>query len=134
MTQQENTPLLMVESYYALKEKGDIVGLKRLMTHRSYIMMIEALSLKFVFKDPVFKQKLKLIDENEQILAEVEEKLSLDLRKENNLPKIKIIRVEKNGPKRQTVYYSENGHDKRLYFSKEKEGWQINYYAGRRAG
>ena len=45
-----------------------------------------------------------------------------------------INTIVKNGDQRQTIAYTEEGKVKKLYFSKEENGWKINYYAGRKVG
>ena len=118
--------------YYKLLYSGDLVGIKRLMTQTSYFMTLESFGLGLSFSDPYFKVLLKEIKENESSLKKVEELLSTDLVARTNNAKIKILNAEMNGEKRQTVNYTEADKMKELFFSKEKDGWKINYYAGRK--
>jgi hypothetical protein len=83
-------------------------------------------------RDQEFKAQLKKIKEDEDALAEVENKLSFDLISRKISPEIDIKSVSWNGEKRQTIDYTEDGKMKKLYFSKENDGWKINYYAGRK--
>lgn len=121
-----------VSSYYQAIHCGDLESVKRLMTKQSYFMTLESLGLKLAFKDSVFKQELENIEENETSLEKVERKLSENLSSRDNSPEIKIVKVEPNGSERLTVHYTEDGKTKNLYFSKEKDEWKINYYAGRK--
>jgi len=65
-------------------------------------------------------------------LDKVENKLSVELISRKLSPKIDIVSQQWNGTKRQTIKYKEDGKSKKLYFSKEEDGWKINYYAGRK--
>ena len=118
--------------YYKLLYSGDLQGIKALMTETSYFMTLESFGLGLSFEDTHFKALLKEIKENEDSLTKVEDSLSKDLEARTNNAKIEILNAEMNGNKRQTVNYTEAGKVKKLYFSKEKEGWKINYYAGRK--
>jgi len=124
-------PKILVESYYKALYTGDLVYIKKIMTPRSYIMMLESFGLKHALEDPSFKKALERVEKEADALAQVEETLSVDLKSRHISPDIEIVKVEPNGDKRETVYYTEDGKNKRLYFSKEDDGWQINYFAGR---
>lgn len=118
--------------YYTSLYSGDLSTVKELMTEESYIMTLETFGLRLVLRDQEFKAQLKKIKEDEDALAEVEHKLSFDLISRKISPEIDIKSVSWNGEKRQTIDYTEDGKMKKLYFSKEKDGWKINYYAGRK--
>ena len=118
--------------YYKLLYSGDLQGIKALMTETSYFMTLESFGLGLSFEDAHFKALLKEIKENEDSLKKVEDLLSIDLLTRTKKSKIEILNVELNGNKRQTVNYKELDKVKKLHFSKEKEGWKINYYAGRK--
>jgi hypothetical protein len=75
-----------------------------------------------------------MIKEDADALREVEDTLSFDLISRKKSPVIEIKSVSWNGTQRQTIDYTEDGKAKKLYFSKEKDGWKINYYAGRKVG
>ena len=119
-------------SYYRLLYSGDLAGVKAIMTEDSYMMTLESFGLRLSFEDADFKALLKEIREDEDALGKVEELLSIDLSKRDYHPEIEILDIEKNGDIRQTVNYKEAGKVKKLYFSKEEDGWKINYYAGRK--
>jgi len=125
-------PAEIIALYYDSLYKGDLGAVKSLMTHESYIMTLETFGLRLALRDHDFKAKLKKIEDDPDMLAEVEKKLSSDLLSRNLSPDIEIVSVSKNGDKRETVEYTEDGKSKKLYFSKEEEGWKINYYAGRK--
>jgi len=127
MEPKEITPL-----YYNLLYSGNLVGVKELMTVDSYIMTLESFGLRLSFEDVFFKSLLKEIKESKDSLKKVEEILSKDLLARDNKSKIEIINTVMNGEKRQTVNYKEEDKLKKLYFSKEENGWKINYYAGRK--
>ncbi len=127
MEPKEITPL-----YYNLLYSGDLVGVKELMTVDSYIMILESFGLRLSFEDEYFKSLLKEIKESKDSLKKVEEILSKDLLARDNNSNIEILNTVMNGEKRQTVNYKEEDQLKKLYFSKEKDGWKINYYAGRK--
>ena len=127
MEPKEITPL-----YYNLLYSGDLVGVKELMTVDSYIMILESFGLRLSFEDEYFKSLLKEIKESKDSLKKVEEILSKDLLARDNNSNIEILNTVMNGEKRQTVNYKEEDKLKKLYFSKEKGGWKINYYAGRK--
>ncbi|GIT97808.1 hypothetical protein [Sulfurovum sp. TSL1] len=118
--------------YYTSLYSGDLGTVKELMTEGSYIMTLETFGLRLALRDQEFKSQLKKIEHDEDALAEVENKLSYDLIDRRNSPKIDIKSVSWNGENRQTIDYTEDGKMKKLYFSKEKDGWKINYYAGRK--
>ena len=131
-----NTPKLepaeIIALYYKALYSGDLGTVKALMTRESYIMTLETFGLRLALRDPDFKAKLKKMEEDPAILAEVEKRLSSDLLSRDLSPDIEIVSVSKNGDTRETVEYTEDGKSKKLYFSKEEEGWKINYYAGRK--
>jgi len=127
MEPKEITPL-----YYNLLYSGDLVGVKELMTVDSYIMILESFGLRLSFEDEYFKSLLKEIKESKDSLKKVEKILSKDLLARDNKSNIEIINTVMNGEKRQTVNYKEEDKLKKLYFSKEENGWKINYYAGRK--
>lgn len=118
--------------YYTSLYSGDFSTVKELMTEESYIMTLETFGLRLALRDQEFKLQLKKIKEDEDALREVENKLSFDLISRKISPEIDIKSVSWNGEKRQTIDYTEDGKMKKLYFSKEKNGWKINYYAGRK--
>ncbi|UPT76576.1 hypothetical protein MN086_05850 [Sulfurovum sp. XGS-02] len=118
--------------YYTSLYSGDLSTVKELMTTESYSMTLETFGLRLSLRDQEFKALLKNIKEDEDALAVVETKLSYDLIARKNSPEIDIKSVSWNGEKRQTIDYTEDGKIKKLYFSKEKDGWKINYYAGRK--
>lgn len=118
--------------YYTSLYSGDFSTVKELMTEESYIMTLETFGLRLALRDQEFKLQLKKIKEDEDALREVENKLSFDLISRKVSPEIDIKSVSWNGEKRQTIDYTEDGKMKKLYFSKEKNGWKINYYAGRK--
>lgn len=122
----------VVSSYYRLLGNGDLKGLKKLMTQRSYTMALESLGLKLSFRDPMFKEELEKIEENERSLHRVEEQLSQELKSRNFLPQIEILQSRSNGKERYIVDYTQDGKKKKLYFSKEDGSWKINYFAGRK--
>lgn len=118
--------------YYTSLYSGDLSTVKELMTAESYMMTLETFGLRLALRDQEFKAQLKEIKEDGDALAEVEYKLSYDLISRKISPDIDIKSISWNGEKRQTIDYTEDGKMKKLYFSKEKDGWKINYYAGRK--
>jgi hypothetical protein len=118
--------------YYKALYSGDLSLVKDLMTPESYFMTLETFGLRLSFRDSEFKARLKEAEENATSLAEVENKLSEDLISRKLSPKIVIKSKESNGTERQTIEYTEDAKSKKLYFSKEEDGWKINYYAGRK--
>jgi hypothetical protein len=125
-------PKDIIPLYYNALYSGDLPFVKSLMTPESYIMTLETFGLGLTLRDRDFKEKLKEIEQNSISLAEVERKLSDELVSRNKSPQIVVQDIVWNGIKRQTVEYTEDGKLKRLYFSKEDDGWKINYYAGRK--
>jgi len=125
-------PKDIITLYYDALYSGDLPFVKVLMTSESYKMTLETFGLRLSLRDPSFKAKLKKIDQDSVSLAEVERKLSNELVSRNKSPKIKVKSVSMNGANRQTIEYTEDERLKRLYFSKEEDGWKINYYAGRK--
>ena len=118
--------------YYKALYSGDLSLVKDLMTPESYFMTLETFGLRLSFRDADFKARLKVVEEDATSLAEVENKLSEDLISRKLSPKIEIKSQEWNGTERQTIEYTEDEKSKKLYFSKEEDGWKINYYAGRK--
>lgn len=125
-------PEEVVKSYYEGLNHGDLESIKNLMTEKSYFMTLESLGLKLAFRDAAFKQALGEIEENATSLQKVEQQLSEELSSRNTSPELVIEKVEPNGTERMTVHYTQDGKVKNLYFSKEKNAWKINYYAGRK--
>ncbi len=118
--------------YYTSLYSGDLCAVKELMTEESYYMTLETFGLRLALRDPEFKAQLKNIKEDADSLADVENKLSFELIARKLSPVIDIKSTSWNGTKRQTIEYTEDEKSKKLYFSKEKDGWKINYYAGRK--
>jgi len=127
-------PRDILNLYYTSLYSGDLGTVKELMTEESYLMTLETFGLRLSLRDSEFKAQLKEIREDRDILKEVEKKLSLELVSRKLSPKIEIKSVLMNGAKRETIEYTEDEKNKKLYFSKEEEGWKINYYAGRKVG
>ena len=125
-------PEEVVSRFYTSMYSGDLQSVKYLMTEQSYFMTLESLGLKFAFKDMSFKDALESIEEDVESLQRVEQVLSKNLLTRDALPQIDIERVEPNGSERMTVHYKEAGKVKNLYFSKQENGWKINYFAGRK--
>lgn len=125
-------PSDILELYYTSLYSGDLSTVKELMTAESYMMTLETFGLRLSLRDHKFKAQLKKIKEDEGALTEVENKLSYNLIARKISPNIDIKSVSSNGTERQTLDYTEDGKVKKLYFSKEKDGWKINYYAGRK--
>ena len=125
-------PSDILSLYYTSLYSGDLSTVKELMTPESYTMTLETFGLRLSLKDQEFKAFGKKIKEDEDALTEVENKLSYDLISRKVSPEIDIKSVSWNGEKRQTIDYTEDGKTMKLYFSKEKDGWKINYYAGRK--
>lgn len=127
-----NEPGEIVTRYYQALYSGDLNSVKELMTEESYLMTLESFGSRLSFRDGAFKSLLEKIEEDPKSLEKVEVLLSEDLVARNKAPEIKIIKCEPNGSQRETVHYTEDGKEKKLYFSKEKSNWKINYFAGRR--
>ncbi len=125
-------PTEIIALYYTSLYSGDLASVKELMTQESYMMTLETFGLRLALRDLEFKAQLKKIEHDSNVLEEVENKLSSDLISREVSPEIDIKSVSWNGEKRQTIDYTEDGKMKKLYFSKEKNGWKINYYAGRK--
>jgi hypothetical protein len=125
-------PSDILSLYYTSLYNGDLGAVKALMTEESYMMTLETFGLRLALRDADFKAQLKKIKEDADALNEVENKLSFELISRHLSPKIEIISINSNGSKRQTIEYTEDGKDKKLYFSKEEDGWKINYFAGRK--
>ena len=125
-------PEELVSQYYQALYDGDLKKLKAFMIEKSYYMTLESLGVKRAFKDLMFKNDLENIEKDSVSLEKVEESLSAELLSHKSSVKVKIKKVESNGLNRKTVYYTEDGKVKNFYFSKEKDGWKINYYAGRK--
>lgn len=125
-------PAEIIGLYYKALYSGDLCAVKELMIKESYMMTLETFGLKLSLRDAEFKAQLKNIKEDTNSLDEVENKLSFDLISRKLSPAIEIKSISPNGEKRQTIEYTEDGKNKKLYFSKEEEGWKINYYAGRK--
>lgn len=124
-------PDKVLVKYYKALYGGDFKTVKSLMTHKSYLMMIESFGLELSLKNPSFGLELKRIEENPGSLKKVEETLSGEIKSYQLSPVIDILRIEQNGSSRKTIYYTEDNNRKNLYFSKEGKSWKINYYAGR---
>ncbi|MDD3591084.1 MAG: hypothetical protein PHO65_00385 [Sulfurovum sp.] len=124
-------PQEIVAAYYQALYAGDLAEVKKCMKRESYFMTLESFGLRLALRDPHFRSRLKEI-ENPETLKEVELKLSAELASRRKNPRIEIDSVDSNGVERKTVRFKEDGREKVLYFSKEDEGWKINYYAGRK--
>ncbi len=120
-----------VSRYYKALYSGDLKSVKDLMTEESYYMTLEPFGMGLSFKDPAFKTVWDQIEESQDALHEVEQKISAELLSRNLSPQIDIKRVEPNGSERKTVYYERDGKKKRMHFSQKDGNWLINYFAGR---
>jgi hypothetical protein len=127
-------PSTIVTLYYKALYSGDLGTVKELMTKESYMMTLQTFGLRLALHDATFKQQLKKCEEDPDVLTEVEYILSGELSSRKLSPAIEIRSTENNGNQRQSVEYTEDGKSKKLYFSKEDDGWKINYYAGRKVG
>jgi len=127
------SPIELVRAYYDVLIEGDLFKLKNIMTLKSYHMSLQAFGLRLSFKDATFKSQLADIEENAVALKNVEEQLQKEKNVRNGPYSIVIQHVKENGSDRRIVEYTENEKAKKLYFSRETEGWRINYYAGRRS-
>lgn len=125
-------PSDILHLYYTSLYNGDLCTVKELMTKESYTMTLETFGLKLSLRDAEFRAQLKKIKEDTDSLDEVENKLSVELISRKLSPEIEIVSQQWNGTKRQTIEYTEDGKSKKLYFSKEEDGWKINYFAGRK--
>jgi len=125
-------PQDIIRTYYDALYSGDLATVKACMTEVSYFMTLESFGLRLSFRDATFKTLLEKVQEDDVALKKVEDLLSKDLLSRKKTPKIEIQNIEDNGDKRQTIHYTEDEKPKRLYFSKEDNGWKINYYAGRK--
>jgi hypothetical protein len=124
-------PSKIVGLYYEALYSGKVEKVKELMTKESYRMTLETFGLRLVLRDAAFKQLLKESEEDTEALSKVETMLAVDLVSRKFTPHIQICSITHNGIHRQTVEYTQDGKSKKLYFSKNKEGWKIDYYAGR---
>ena len=124
-------PEEIVSRYYQALYSGDLTSVKELMIEESYYMALEPYGFKLSFKDPAFKTVWDQIEESQDALHEVEQKISSELLSRNLSPQIDIKRVEPNGSERKTVYYERDGKKKRIHLSKKDGHWFINYFAGR---
>jgi uncharacterized membrane protein len=95
-------------------------------------MTLEAVGVRLAFKDLEFREALKHIEESDKTLLSIEKRILEAGLIKKVMPVIAIKEIVKNGSERQTVLYEENGTVKKMYFSKEDDGWKINYYAGRK--
>ena len=124
-------PSEIVSLYYEALYGGRLEQVKELMTADSYRMTLETFGLRLALTDAAFKKLLKESKNDSEALTKVETMLAVDLASRNLTPEIEICSIKHNGAQRQTVEYTQDGKSKKLYFSKEEEGWKINYYAGR---
>ena len=134
MSQQSLKPEEILHLYYTSLYRGELTTVNALMTEESYRMTLETFGLRLSLRDAEFKLKLKNMKEDPEALSEVEKILSNELVERKLSPQIMINTIVKNGDQRQTIAYTEEGKVKKLYFSKEENGWKINYYAGRKVG
>ena len=132
MQYQDASPVELVRAYYDVLTEGEFSKLKNLMTVKSYHMSLHAFGLRLSFKDARFKSQLAEIDVSETALKNVEERLQKENTAGTASYSIVIQHVKENGTDRKIVEYTENKKSKKLYFSREPEGWRINYYAGRK--
>lgn len=102
------------------------------MTQSSYFITLESFGLSLAIRDAAFKDLLEKIKDDASSLERVESMLSKDLAARQLSPKIEIVAIEENGIDRKSVHYHEDGAKKQLHFSKENDGWKINYFAGRK--
>ena len=122
----------IVTEYYRALAHADLAMLKVLMVPTSYYMTLEAVGVRLAVKDLEFREVLKHIEESEKSLLSIEKQILKAGLLPKAMPVIAIKEIVKNGSERQTVLYEENGTVKKMYFSKEDDGWKINYYAGRK--
>ena len=124
-------PEEIVSRYYQALYSGDLTSVKELMIEESYYMALEPYGFKLSFKDPAFKTVWDQIEESQDALHEVEQKISAELLSRNLSSQIDIKQVEPNGSERITVHYEKDGKKKRMHFSQKEGQWLIDYFAGR---
>jgi hypothetical protein len=126
-------PEEIVMRYYQALCGGNVQEAKEFMTKKSYFMALQSLGIRMSLQNPIFKSLLDKIEEDQDSLKEVEERLSAELLSRNRSPHITIKQIVVNGSWRKIVSYEEDGKAKKLYFSKVNNLWLIDYYAGRPA-
>lgn len=125
------TPTTAVQSYYDAMNEGDMKTLSQVMVQDSYDKEIQVYALSIAFKDKEFHKILKRYSSSETaketVILAVEKKLKQ--RKKRNITINEELSLGKN---RVMVRFTEDSKEKQLYLSHHKQGWQIDYLAGRK--
>lgn len=125
------TPGSAVHSYYNAINEGDMHSLKQIMVDDSYHKDVQIYALSIAFADKEFHQQLKQYSTNEDskqiVTLAVEKKL-----KKRKTREITIDKELSLGHNRMMVSFKEDSKQKQLYLSYHKEGWKIDYLAGRK--
>ena len=125
------TPSSALQSYYNAVNDGDMKSLKQVMLEESYDKDVQIYALSIAFADKEFHQQLKQYSTSEDskqiVTLAVEKKLKKRKRKEITVDKELSL-----GHNRMMVSFKEDSKQKQLYLSYHKEGWKIDYLAGRK--
>lgn len=124
------TPSSALKSYYGAINEGDLSALKKVMTPQSYDTDIQIYALSMALKDKKFHQQLRQYNSSLQAKKIVEQavKKKLEARKKRTIVIKKELQLSSN---RVAVKFTENSKKKQLYFSHNKDRWQLDYLAGR---
>ena len=131
MLANSNTPSDVVLQYQKAMNNGNMSALQKVMVAASFDENMHVYSLSLALKDQAFAKTRKAYDHDskarKKVIAVVAEKL-----KKRKAKKITDLKTSSLGKKRSMVRYLEDNRKKQLYLSLEKDGWKINYLAGRK--
>lgn len=125
------TPSSAVHSYYNAINEGDVTSLKQSMVEDSYHKEIQIYALSIAFQDKEFHQLLKKYNSDKQ----AKELVTIGVQEKLKKRKAKVITIDKEvvlGENRVMVLFHEALKEKQLYLSYHKNGWKIDYLAGRK--
>ena len=126
-----NTPQDVIVQYQKAMNNGDISALQKVMVADSFNENMHVYSLSIAMQDKAFKKVRKAYDTSDkarkEVIAKVAKKLK-DRKARNNTN----LTTSSLGKGRAMVRYLEDNRKKQLYLSLEKDGWKVNYLAGRK--
>ena len=125
------TPSQVVLKYQKAMNSGDMSMLAEVTVESTFDTNMEVYSLSIALGDKVFAKTRKAYANDEKARQSVIKAVATKL-KNRKARKISNLTEMPLGGNRMMVRYIEDGKKKQLYLSLEKDGWKVNYLAGRK--
>ena len=125
------TPSQVVLKYQKAMNSGDMSMLAEVTVESTFDTNMEVYSLSMALTDKAFAKTRKAYASDEKARNIVIQAVAAKLKK-RKARKISNLTEMPLGGNRIMVRYIEDGKKKQLYLSLEKDGWKVNYLAGRK--